>query len=409
MAEYISMPKLGMNMTSGIIVGWLVKEGSQVEAGQPVLEVETDKAVNTIESPMSGLLAKIIKHEGEDVPCTFVLAVITKPGEEIPSQIPETITDGIRPTAEVEVKPLHSNIPEASEIGKTTHRRVFISPSAKLLAQELGIDLIKIKPTGDRISRKDVEAAYQALQTAGPIEQKENASATGGEDTRGKPTATIKEASVLRRRIAEHMAASARTVARVGLKLEADAAGLMNWRERVRSSGLMIGYSELLAKITATALKEFHYMNAQMVGNEIWEMSEINVGIAVDVEGGLVVPVIKNVDQKTLEEIQHAISEMINRARAGRSLPEDLRGGTFTITNLGNFEIEEFLPIINLPECAILGVGAIIRKPVAIGEMVEIRPRIGLTLAFDHRLVDGVPAARFLQRLKGLVENPPID
>jgi pyruvate dehydrogenase E2 component (dihydrolipoamide acetyltransferase) len=409
MAVFLSMPKLGMNMTSGIIVSWLVKEGSRVETGQPIVEVETDKAINTVESPASGFLARIVKEEGEEVPCTFVMAVIIGPEEEIPSYIPEAITDGIRPTVEVEVRSPSGLTSSSEENKKTDEKRVFISPSARLLAKELGLDLNQVQPVGDKISRKDVELAYKALQKLEPVEQKYEPSANNSEAIETPLPAVKKEISWMRKRIAEHMAASARTVARVGLKVEADAGQLVKLREKMRLGGRQFGYSELLAKLVAEALKEFPYMNAQMVGNEIWEMTDINIGIAVDVEGGLVAPVVQNVDRKNAAEVHSALVEMVERARTGKSLPEDLRGGTFTITNLGSYEIEEFLPIINHPECAILGVGAIVRKPVVMDDQLEIRPRIGLTLAFDHRLVDGAPAARFLQRLKGLVENAIVE
>jgi pyruvate dehydrogenase E2 component (dihydrolipoamide acetyltransferase) len=394
MAVFFSMPKLGMNMTEGTIISWLVREGDQVEAGQPIVDVETDKAVNTIETPVSGVIASITKGEGETVPCTFVIAVITQPGEQLPDSIPEAIADGVRPKAEVEVTVEKEKV-EGSLPG-TEPRRISISPSAKLLAKELGVDISKIIYSGDRINRKDVEAAYEAMQA--------------GEKSAGEtlePAALKIPMTLMRKRIAEHMSASARSVARVGLKLEANAAGLIAWREELRASGVPAGYSEIWVRLLSKALCEFPYMNARLAGEEIWEMTDVNIGVAVDVDGGLVVPVIHNAERKSMAQITQDLSEKIERARQGKSLVSDLEGGTFTITNLGALEIEEFLPIINLPECAILGIGAIVKKPVvANDDRIEIQPRITLTLAFDHRLVDGAPAARFLQRLKRLVENP---
>ena len=406
MPIYFSMPKLGMNMTEGLIVSWLVQEGDPIETGQPVVEVETDKAVNTIEAPASGILARIIKGEGEVVPCTLVMAVIIQAGEPLPDSIPDAIADGVRPKAEVEAAVSRSSSAAAGSQAMPTRRNVPISPSAKILATELGVDVSTISPKGERITRKDVETAYAALQAAKAAAVEGPAAVMMPAESQPEPRAARKKMTLMRRRIAEQMSTSARMVARVGLKLEADVTRLIAWRDRLRNSGVPVGYSELLVKLVAQALSEFPGMNARLVEDEIWEMDEVNIGVAVDTDGGLLAPVIQNADKKELLEINRELSQIVDRARQGKSLYSDLEGGTFTITNLGAFEIEEFLPIINFPECAILGIGAIVRKPVAAGEQVQIRPRMALTLAFDHRLVDGVPAARFLQRVKYLVENP---
>jgi pyruvate dehydrogenase E2 component (dihydrolipoamide acetyltransferase) len=263
---------------------------------------------------------------------------------------------------------------------------VNISPAARKLAQELGVDIKKIVPRGSRIKREDVQAAYQAMK-AEPEPALKGAR---------KPMTTI------RRTIAKHMGQSARSVARVGLTLEADATSLVDWRERSKLS-----YNVLLATLVASALQEFPYMNAQLDEDVIIEMDEINVGIAVDTERGLLVPVLRQADRKEAATLQEEFEELTERALQGKSRLDDLEGGTFTITNLGGLEIEQFLPIVNYPECAILGVGAVIKKPVVIDDQIEIRPMMALTLAFDHRLVDGAPAARFLQRIKHRIEEGP--
>lgn len=394
MATFFAMPKLGLNMTQGIIVGWLAKEGDVLEEGTPLLEVETDKAIQEIGSPVAGVLAKIIKEIGDEVPCNHILAVITEPGEEIPNAIPTEIAEGIAPTSEVgavvqnkEQKGHQQKYPSSKS------DRINISPSAKKLAQELGVDIKRIDSGGERIKREDVEDAYNAMQSGG----------------RGTPDIQVSKEpmSSMRRKIAENMDKSARSVARVGLTLEVDMTNIIQKRESTLIDKSKISYNVFLVKLIATALSEFPYMNAQISGNEIWIFEDVNVGIAIDSKRGLLVPVLKQANKKTVEELHQEFVKITGRAVEGKSSIEDLDGGTFTITNLGNLDIEEFLPIINVPECAILGVGAIIEKPVAQGGVVVIQPRMKITLAFDHRLVDGVPAARFLQRLKVLIEEMP--
>jgi pyruvate dehydrogenase E2 component (dihydrolipoamide acetyltransferase) len=385
MPVFFSMPKLGLNMTQGVIVRWLVGEGDQVEPGKPVLEIETDKATQELEAPGAGFLARILKNVGDIVPCNEVIAVILAPGEPMPTSIPVTIGDGIASKIEPTLLPSTNEVPQAEET------RINISPVARVLAEELGVDISKIVPHGGRIKREDVLAAHEA--------QKSQLPKTPISETRTAGPS-------LRKKIAEHMSKSARTVARVGLTLEVDARLLVEWRNRSKTSENQVSYNILLAKITAKALQEFPYMNSQWLNDEVVLMPEINIGIAVDTDRGLVVPVLKGVILKDVETLQHEFDAASQRAIRSRSFVSDFEGGTFTITNLGSFEIESFLPIINIPECAILAVGAIQKKPVMndSGDGVIIRPRVMLTLAFDHQLTDGGPAAKFLQRIKHLVE-----
>lgn len=393
MATFVAMPKLGMNMTEGTIVEWLVKEGAQVESGQIIMAIETDKATQEVEAPSSGILARILRHEGETLVCNAVMGVIVEPGEEVPANIPDMIAGDVAPKTEVEVSVETSGdeAPQVQEESKVSARRINISPSARKLAEELGVDIAKIRPRGARIKRSDVQAAYELMQTeAGPAVQ-----------TSKQPMTRI------RRKIAEHMSQSARSVARVGLTLEAEATNLIAWREHLEAGGVKVSYNVLLAKLVAVALREFPYMNAQLDGETILELGDVNIGIAVDAERGLIVPVLRQVDGKPVPALQQEYADLTERATQGKSTLNDLEGGTFTITNLGGLEIEQFLPIVNYPECAILGVGAILKKAVVIDDMIGIRPMMWLTLAFDHRLVDGAPAAKFLQRVKHLVENPP--
>jgi len=390
MATFFTMPKLGMNMVEGHIVGWLVKEGDQIKEGDPILEIETDKATNEVEAPATGILAKIIHHENEDVPCNGVLAVILNEGEQLPSKIPEMIGEDIAPKADV-TSAISGADKKADGADMAKGTRIRISPSAKKMARELGVDLNTVTPSGSQIKRDDVQRAYEDMQktkSAGVPSDVEAKAYTG-----------------MRKLTGDAMVSSTASTARVPLFLEASAEGLIKQRKSLSNEDEQVSYIVLLAKIIAEALREYPYMNTQLSGDQIWEFKAINIGIAVDSEKGLYVPVLKNVDQKDIQTLQKEFSSAAARALDGKATSEDLNGGTFTITNLGSQEIESFVPVINLPECAILGEGAITEKATIVDEKIIPQNRIGLTLVFDHRLVDGAPAARFLQKVKHLIEE----
>jgi pyruvate dehydrogenase E2 component (dihydrolipoamide acetyltransferase) len=397
MATFFAMPKLGLNMTEGLIVRWLVSEGDEIKSGDSILEIETDKATQEVEAPETGVLGKIVKAEGENIPCNTVIAVILDLGEQMPGEIPVEVAEGMAPKSELETsgeKPAATA--QAEKAGAGSDRRVGISPAAKKMAKELGVDISKITPRGSRIKREDVQAAYDAMQVSA-------APAAPAAAAENKPMSSV------RRRIAEHMDHSSRTTARAALTVEADTNALVAFRELKKAGGSKYSYNVLLASIVGQALREYPSMNARLDGDHIVELPNINVGIAVDAERGLIVPVLSDTDRKGIDTLQSEFAEKSERALQGKSKVTDLEGGTFTITNLGGLEVESFLPVINTPECGILGVGAMVKKPVVVGEQVEIRSRMKLTLAFDHRLVDGAPAARFLQRVRHLIENPPFE
>ncbi len=255
------------------------------------------------------------------------------------------------------------------------------------------MDITKVTPSGNQIRREDVERAYQNVQN-----QK-----TAPRDP--VPEVTKKPYAGIRKLTGEHMAQSVHTTARVALTLDVNAEKLINRRRSLEFTVGKISFNVLIAQAAAKALKEYPTMNSRLVEDEIWEMGNVNIGIAVDTERGLMVPVLKNVDQKTVEVLHREFSQLAERAMAGKATPQDLEGGTFTITNLGAQEIESFVPVINLPECAILAVGAIMPKAVVMDEIVTACKMMSLTLVFDHRLVDGSMAAKFLQRIKHLLEE----
>lgn len=392
MATFFTMPKLGLNMIEGRIVSWLVKESEHVNAGQPIIEIETDKATNEVGSPVTGIVGKILHVEGEDVPCNGVLAVILSDGEPLPKTIPAVIGENVAPKSEVTVK-IDEGQSQAQPgfTQQTLGERIIISPSAKKLAQELGVDLSKIIPSGNQIRREDVERANQATQSKSVAPQVLNVNS--------KPFTGIRKIT------ADHVTQSVHTTARVALNLDVNAEKLVKRRKTLEATLGKVSFNVLIAEHVGKALREFPYMNSQLSNNEVWELRNINIGIAVDTERGLLVPVLKDADKKSLEILHKEFSSLSERALQGKSITQDLEGGTFTITNLGAQEIESFVPIINLPECAILAVGAIMPKPVVINDQVAVRKMMVLTLVFDHRLVDGAPAAKFLQSIKHKLEE----
>lgn len=449
MAEELFIPKLGQTVEEVTIIGWLVEDGTKVDFGTPVLDVETDKAVFPIEANASGYLHRGPFKEGEVVSVLTVVATIGKKDEAFQSN------ESIKEAQQVISEPLST--PEVSsgtrEERTIENEKIFISPRAKKLAFENKANLSEITATGGegtRIVERDVISYLTRKPKVTPLAQnmaiKEGIDLQSIEGTgvRGSITKSDVEQKLktkvtdlpspalageqvalpesisnkiplkgVRRIIFERMGESVHTTARVSLFIEIDATQFVQVREQIKTSvseewGFNPGYNDILALIVARCLREFPFMNARLnaQGDEIQWLSNINLGMAVDTDRGLVVPVIRNADKKGLREFGSEFRTMTERARAGRSLPDDLSEGTFTITNLGMYDIDAFTPVINLPELAILGVGRIGPKAVPIENEIKIRQMMTLSLVFDHRLVDGAPAARFLQRIKQYIETP---
>jgi pyruvate dehydrogenase E2 component (dihydrolipoamide acetyltransferase) len=453
MAFEVTMPRLGWNMEVGALAAWRKQDGEAVEAGEILFEVESDKAVQEVEALESGVL-RIPPDSpalGEQVSVGTVLAYLVKPGEALPfqakpataapapgaPQAPAPAPRAETPRREGRKQPAIS--PRAARVaaelgvswkalkgsgrtGRIVERDVRlaashqaapvpeaafggrVSPVARRVAEELGVDLTQLaaQQPGKRIERADVEAAAQrAAARPEPVGPRPAAPVEG----RTLPISQV------RRVTAERMAAAAHTTAAVTLTTEADATELVRLRQQLKDNGASIvpSYNDLMAKLAAQALTEHPQVNARFEGESIVQPASVNIGIAVDTDRGLLVPVVRDVQAKSLRQVAEAAARLIEQARSGHVNPDDLHGGTFTITNLGMFEIDAFSPIINLPECAVLGVGRIVAKQVVVdpeAERVAIRRMVFLSLTFDHRLVDGAPAARFLQRVKLYVEKP---
>lgn len=445
MAMEVILPKLGQTMEEGTIAEWVKNEGDQIQRGDVLFTIESDKATLEVEAPRKGFLRSILVAEGETVPILTTVALITRTADEEISahESPGDIAmEGPGLPVTVSAVTSEAQIP-ATSARRSRTGRIFASPRARKLAREKGVELALVTGTGPggRIVEKDIRAYLESRPKATPVALKAAESlgvaiaTVSGSGPSGRIVKADVEAAAgvsavpaalpeerpaiervpltgLRRIIAERMATSVHTTARVTLVTEVDATALVEAREQLRANvteewGFAPGYNDLLAIIVVRALREFPFMNARLSadGQSIERVQAVNVGMAVETERGLLVPVIRDADQKGLRAFGSEFRALVERASAGRALPEDLSGGTFTITNLGMYEIDAFTPVINLPEAAILGVGRIQPKPVAQNGEVVVRTMCTLSLVFDHRLVDGAPAARFLQRIRRLVEN----
>ena len=452
MAIELVMPRLGWTMEEGVLVEWVKKPGEQVEIGDIVFTVESDKALNEVESLDAGTLGipPDSPAPGTTMPVGTVIGFLLEPGEEMPDLpgIAPAITTSQEPKEQAPPSAPPSSLAEASAAASVASN---ISPRAKRIATELGVDWTRLQGSGrtGRIIERDVRAAASLPQPqvkASPVARRlaeelgvdlARIAATKREGERvekvdveaaaakRRPAVTTPVHSLesdrqipmspVRRITADRMSTSAHTTAPVTLHTEVDATELLRLRTQLKndaSSGESVvpSYNDLLAKASAQALTEYPQVNAQLLeSGDIVERAAVHVGLAVDTERGLLVPVLTDAQSKTLLQLATESVELVAAATSGTLGPDALQGGTFTITNLGIFDIDGFTPIVNLPECAILGVGRIVPKQVVAdlaSERVEIRHMMVLSLTFDHRLVDGAPAARFLQRLKQLVEQP---
>ena len=396
MAIEIVMPKLGWTMEDGILDEWIKHDGDAVQPGDVIFVVESDKALQEIEAFDSGILRihPDAPPVGSVIAIGELLAYLVQPGETPPFES-EEITESEAPAKEAPV--IVDSPPAKPAIPARRRQEPAISPRAKRIAIELGVDFRPIVGSGStgRIIERDVRQAYASLaERPAPLREGSR-----------HPLSRIRQAT------RDRMAESARTAAPVTLTSEVDATELVQMRRKLREDGSEIvpSITDLIAKLTAAALTEHAALNSSIDGDEIVLRGEINIGIAVDSERGLLVPVIHNAAQLTLLELAAASADLIATARTGKASPEQMQGASFTISNLGMYDIDAFTPIVNLPQCAVLGVGRIVPKQVVVDaerERLALRQMMTLSLTFDHRVVDGAPAARFLQRVKQYVETP---
>ena len=441
MAKVVVMPKLGLTMTEGTVSKWLKKVGDAVTQGEPLFDVETDKLTNTIEASASGVLRHLFVEEGTTVPVLEKVAIIAEAGEDIAA-----LLGGAAPAPAAEAPAAPAAVPAAAPAEKKAGARVIASPAAKKLAKEKGIDLTLVTGTGPngRITEDDVKNYKPAPAPAAPaVEEAPKTKASplaaavakdlgidldkiGAKDrvlaedilrylesTREKageeaPKEEIVPMNGMRKAIAKNMLNSHMTSPTVTANLSVDMSAMKNYREQLKSKDIKVSYTDLLVKFISKALLEFPLLNCSVEDNKIIYKNYVNMGVAVALDNGLLVPNVPDSDKKSLTQISAEIKELAKQCREGGLPMERLKGGTFTITNLGMYGIESFTPIINQPEVAILGVTTMEDRAVVRGGEIVIRPMMTLSLTFDHRVVDGSVAAEFLQRVKALLENPAL-
>ena len=400
MATQINMPKLGLSMKEGVVGKWLKKEGDRLKQGEAVVEIMTDKINNVVESPVDGVLLKIIAAPDTKLLIGEVMGIIGAPGEDVGTFLaPEPASqEPVARTSAVQAAEVPAG---AISVGA---ERIKISPIARKLAQEHGIDytlLAKNNPES-RIMKEDIEAAIAARETAKSV-----LAPTSAEEP---STLEVIPYEGMQRVIGENMAKSWAIAPKVTHHVSVDLSQFVALRANINNdlaANDKISFTDLLVKAVAMALKSKPRMNVSLCDRQIKVWRDINIGVAVALPEGLVVPVVRNADQKTVLEISNAIKDLAQRARQNKLQMEEMSGGSFTVTNLGAYgSVDYFTPVINQPESAILGIGRILKMPVVVDDQVVIRPMIGLSLAYDHRIINGAPAAEFMAVLMKLIEAP---
>lgn len=366
MVTKVVMPKLSLTMKEGSVGKWYKKEGEPVEKGEPIVEIVSEKATYDLEAPASGVLRKIFVEEGVDALVNAVLAVITLPNETY---------------SEIETAA------ETAQMVEETRDTALASPAAKRLAKEHNVDLSQVVSSGPegRIIEEDIRKFVEKTTSVSPRVKE------------------VIQLSGFRKTSAERVSTSFKTAPHSTVVMDVDVSKTAKLHGR-----LDVSYTTILVGAVAKALVEHLAINSTFEGDRIKVFADVNVGVAVATEYGLVVPVIKNADKKSLKEIDEVVKQLSEKAKQEKLSREEVVGGTFTITNLGMYDVDFFVPIINPPEAAILGVGRMVEKPVVVNGKIETRSMMTLSLSYDHRVVDGAPAATFLQKVKRYLENPEI-
>jgi pyruvate dehydrogenase E2 component (dihydrolipoamide acetyltransferase) len=418
MAEIIIMPKLGFDMTEGILIRWLKTEGDEISEGEVIAEIETDKATVEVESNFSGIVRKRVVEEGAIVPIGNPIAIVGEADEEIDFEAVLKVS-GQAKEAEAVDQPAEAERKTSEELEPVVDGNghlpggVKASPVARRLAKDHGIDLKSISGTGQggRIVKHDVESYLES----------------GGDDVTSTPIPSVSALPIptmgemgemegseiplskLRSLIGQRMAQAKQQLPHFYLTAEINAAPMMELRAKINEhlpEGENLSVNDFIIKAAALTLREFPNLNASLGENKIIRHGEINIGVAVAVEDGLLTVVVHNADIKPLRLISQDARNAVRRAREGRVRPDDIQGSTFTVSNLGMFDIDNFIAIINPPEAAILAIGSVAEVPIVQGDGIVAGKRVKVTLSADHRVTDGAEAARWLQIFKGFLEDP---
>ena len=398
----IVMPKLGLTMTEGLIVEWRKKEGDPVTKGDILFVLETEKVTYEVEAPEDGTIGKILVKEQETVPVGALVAYLLRPGE---SAAAITAAPAAAPRAEAASPAPASASAAAAAPAAPAGGRVKATPLAKKLAKEYGIDLAAMGGTGPggRILREDVEKA-KASGIKAPAAAAPAAAAPSAEEK-------LVPFTGMRRTIAKKMLQSKLEAAQTYMSNTVDASNLQRYREALlpfveKKYGVRLTITDLMMKVTGAALREHPVVNTRWTEKGILYLPEVHMGMAMALDEGLIVPVIKSINAKSLGQIAVDRTALIKKGKTNSFLPDDIKGSTFTLSAMGMFGIEQFTAIINQPENAILGVAAIIDKPVVEKGQIVIRPMMNVNLSYDHRTIDGAEAGKFMQTLKAFIEDP---
>lgn len=446
MATIVIMPKQGLMMEEGAITSWLKKEGEAVTAGEPLFEMETDKLTITMDAEASGTLLKILHPEGDVVPITQPIAVLGEPGEDVSALVGGDAAPA-QAAAPAEAAPAPAaEAPAAPAVERAPGERVFSSPRARLRAEENGVNIAAVPGSGPDglVIERDVNAYMANKPAVTPLAaniakaQGVDLSGVTGSGSNGKikvfdlpggspaaaPAAQESPAAVqqsrgthtekmsgMRKAISRNMLASKETNAQTNHRIKVDMTAAIALRKQYKDLGIKISYNDIIVRACAKALADMPIVNASVEGDSILYHDYVNVGTAVSVPGGLIVPVIKDADIIGLSGIAARSAALIEKAREGRLTDADYHGGTFTVSSLGMFDLDDFVAIINPPESAILAVGKIAKTPVVVtdeeGEdAIVIKSMCALCLSYDHRIIDGAEAAKFLQKVKNYLQNP---
>ena len=414
MPANVIMPQMGESIFEGTLTKWLKKVGDPVKRDEPLFEISTDKVDSEIPAPASGVLSEIRVNEGETVQINTVVGVISEDGataspsparaeaKEAPKQ---QVAEPARP------EPAEASMPEP-ESPAPASRSVRSSPLVKRIAREEDVDLGQLEGTGlgGRITKKDILSHLSGRQSTDVPPPPAPRPRMPSTERSPAGASEVVPMSAMRKSIAEHMLASRRTSAHVTTVFEVDLTRIVNMKnqhaqEFLEREGGKLSYMPFFIKTVAGALKEFPVVNASISGTDIIYKKDVNIGVAVALDWGLIVPVVKNADEKSFLGIAKTASSLAERARQKKLAPEDVQGGTFTITNPGVFGSLLGTPIINQPQVAILCIGAITKRPVVINDAIAIRSMAYLTLTFDHRLIDGAVADHFMFSLKNKLEQ----
>ncbi len=416
MAEIINMPKLGFDMAEGTLVRWVILEGESVTKGAILAEIETDKATVEVESPVEGVVVRHLVSEGDIVPINTPIAVLGEEGEDVDidellgGEKPDEDTkveEVVSPKQEIMAEPSST---ETSAPDDNLPQGVRASPVARRMAEEhqLNIKLISGSGPGGRITKKDVEA-YLETPTISEVPSEPRTPSPILTPISPSLEDQIVPLNRLRAAIGRRMTEAKQQVPHFYVTHEYDVAAVMDYRVKINAMLPEVektSINDYILRAVALTLREFPNLNASINGDEVLRHGQVNLGVAVAVEGGLLTVVCHDADRKSIRQISMEVREMVSRARSGKVRPDDIEGSTFSVSNLGMYDVEHFIAIINPPEAAILAVGSVRKIPVVVGDNIQAGSRMKATISVDHRVSDGAEAAQFLQSLEKYFEEP---